>query len=412
MKPYKIALLMGTHQHRWDAETGVCEKCRKEHTPHNWTGGVCNVCGYGCTHPQGWNPWGSRQTHRCPVCNTTQAHTITADATKEACFHCDVCGAVYTAHSFSNSVCGSCGYVCNHAGTLVDTNENYHRCTFCGNTALEHTYANTATKEICRTCSGCGRQITKHAFGSAGNTKAARTCTKCGYVCTAHTWSSPSASRHYCSYCNYYEEHTWNNISTEFKCRECSVCGYNITAHSWSNGVCTACGYVCTHSRKTYGVCNICGLQVCSHANTTTDANNQIICSDCGAVLRYSNDVFYVRTGTYAGSYRYDSTLKGLKCYAGYKGGTSITNGWYLFAMNVTTPTSFDGEFLYTVTGLAFSESKEVFPVNNTLAQGNGKYIKTIKQYEQDGTYKAELKYTSDDFPEISGIDKDTLIAR
>lgn len=63
MKSYKIALMGGTHQHRWNA--GTCEKCGKQHTPHQWgyNSGVCSVCGYGCLHPDGWNPYSTVRAH-------------------------------------------------------------------------------------------------------------------------------------------------------------------------------------------------------------------------------------------------------------------------------------------------------------------------------------------------------------
>lgn len=353
MKSYKIALMGGTHQHRWNA--GTCEKCGKQHTPHQWgyNSGVCSVCGYGCLHPDGWNPY-STTRHVCDVCQLTTDHDHSVIAgTRESCFHCNTCGADISPHTFANGLCSVCNYSCDHAGTFQSYSKAEHRCSFCAM-----------------------RQA--HNFHTNANADACKTCSTCGYV----------------------------------------------LAHEFQGAHCPVCNFTCSHTAKhsQHGICPVCGVQVCTHEDTATNSYGDVICNTCGAQIKRYYDTFYTKVLPYMAMFEFGGTLNDQKYYNGYReeanysssgikqGSTWWECGIYLFALNITTPTRYGGDYMYTCQGLVFTTSPSSLPVNPDLLKGDGKYIKSLKQYNLDGTLKASGDYTSSDFPALYDITRDALI--
>lgn len=359
MKPYLFAILAGTHQHRW--KNGVCETCGQTHSPHNFSSGtgVCSICGFSCAHPQGFE-YRTEAFHRCPVCRHSELHNPSSVvATHDACCHCGVCDHDITTHHFgSDGICQFCGYVCNHAGTLVAYGTTQHRCTFC-------------------------------------------------------QWVGP---------------HDFNVVASPLVCKHCSSCGYDLE-HKFTGNHCDACGFTCDHTAYEWkhGICLICGMRVCQHEFDPADlTGGAVYCTLCGSLLRRQGDPFFCTEGEYMGSYYHTSgnEVNGQKIYIRYREHKYINDNGVLVdvgmigyqygmvALNITTPTRFGGDYMYTCRGLVFSDDPKNLPINNTLLSGNGKYIVAMRQYNLDGTPRSdEVSYTSPDFPALYGVDRDALIS-
>lgn len=211
MKPYKIALLTGTHQHRWpDDGSGVCEKCHKEHFPHVYkmtNPGICSICGAvgKCPHDSCYSF--SEVYHICRKCHSKLEHTKILVAEDMVCWECSVCGWTQSPHTFADGICSVCGWECPH-NDLTNLKEDGHKCNKCG-MIFSHTISVVGTPEICRQCEACGYVI-GHEVSGLG-----QTCAACGLVHNAHSWSNGTCivcgvqcrhpeidSRGYCTTCN------------------------------------------------------------------------------------------------------------------------------------------------------------------------------------------------------------------
>lgn len=184
MKPYKIALLTGTHQHRWpDDGSGVCEKCHKEHFPHVYKTadpGVCSICGAVGKCPHEDCDAVSVYYHRCRACYSKLEHTKVLKSEDTLCWECSVCGQIQSLHTFADGICSVCGWVCPH-NRLTNWTENGHKCNICG-MILSHTLSVVGTPEVCRKCEGCG-YVVGHEVSGLG-----QTCAACGLVHNSHVW--------------------------------------------------------------------------------------------------------------------------------------------------------------------------------------------------------------------------------
>ena len=211
MKPYKIALLTGTHQHRWaDDGSGICAGCHIEHFPHNYSDdnpGVCLICGAvgKCQH-EAFEYFNS-DYHQCKLCYAKMPHNKIFTATENICWQCQICGCA-ASHKFSDGVCEECGWTCPHI-SFVDINSDEHKCKKCG-MSFPHSMNIVGSRLTCTRCS-CGRISGHSGINSLGDV--------------------------------------------------CTVCGYVHNSHEWSDGHCLVCGAVCLHEQiGSDGKCTVCGM--------------------------------------------------------------------------------------------------------------------------------------------------------
>lgn len=344
MKPYKIALLTGTHQHRWmNDASGLCEKCHKEHAPHQYnalTAGICTICGAEgkCPHSGGFDSI-DLEDHRCKLCYSVIPHDFTNIATKSQCVRCGSCNQTIYSHTFNSGICTVCGYTCPHENSPVYVDASYHKCNFCGGNITAHVWHNIQNATICRSCWDCG-----HTQYHTGITKIGDSCTFCGIVHSAHVW---------------------NNA-----------------------GICTVCRTACTHETINNGSCSTCGMLMKK--------------GDCEYYV-YGGTVY---DGCYGNSiiHNLEHTFDYYRIYKGWKWNAPsnawVDNGYYMYEFNVlNVKTRFGGDYAYKLSGLVFSTSSTTVNVSPSLLSANGVYGLTLAQYELDGTLKAShmTPYTSGD---------------
>ena len=294
MKRFMFALLGGTHQHRWDAATGTCEKCHKEH-PHHYEDGVCDGCGYGCKHPSlAPDEALPSQKHHCDVCGITADHEKTLMAVRGDCWQCLPCGFDQPVHTFNSSgKCLTCAYQCGHAGTIVDLDIDRHQCTFC-QAKMSHTKTLVSTRSDCFRCADCGREQKTHRFNSAGE------CLICDYRCDhAGTIVSTGSYNHRCTFCNASEAHEFNVVvGTRESCRTCGACG-QVAAHTFESGLCTSCNYRCDHAGTIEKAtpdkhrCTFCDAMLPHNFEIVGARNACRTCSACG----YTASHYFNATG-------------------------------------------------------------------------------------------------------------------
>lgn len=338
MKPYKIALLTGTHQHRWpDDGSGVCEKCHKEHFPHVYKTadpGVCSICGAvgKCPHNGGFVGYSSY--HQCKLCYAQLDHEKQLNSEENSCWVCPVCNFEKTGHSFSDGVCSVCGWTCPHVE--FNQGKTAHRCVKCG-MSFAHTVQPLGTNRTCWTCPVCGYVEEEHQLTDIGQT--------------------------------------------------CSVCGLVHNVHSWSNGTCYACGKKCEHSATatTEGRCSICGMilrrwpDVLCFNSAGSPYNGSYVTTD---YIEYG-DGDYMEI--YTGALRVDDKW--------------VDTGYKLFEFNIrNNPTEFGGDYAYKLTGCVFTTADSV-NVAPALLSASGVWNLKLAQYNLNGTLReaAMQGYTSPD---------------
>lgn len=214
MKPYKIALMAGTHQHRWpDDGSGICEKCGREHAPHSYDSrypDVCRICGAvgKCPHNGEFN-YDSADYHRCDICYTKFPHEKTAVGTEEICWRCEVCERNDSKHQFSNGICTFCGWECPH--TIVNIENMRHKCQKCG-ILLDHSMTTITEGAPCEVCE-CG--YSRHTGMLDLQTGC---CTGCGTFLEHPDASSTlyGNSRYYGSYL--YDSHSYAEENFLYTC--------------------------------------------------------------------------------------------------------------------------------------------------------------------------------------------------
>lgn len=296
MKPYKIALLAGTHQHRWpDDGSGICEKCHKEHFPHLYklaNPGVCSICGAvgKCQHTDGFLTL-TPEEHRCKQCYLKMNHTQQTLATASVCWQCPDCGYSEDEHNFSDGTCSVCGWVCSHPAFTQTESAQYHNCAKCGK-ALAHQFE-IIGNVICMKCSECG-YLTKHV----GITKLGQRCSACGYLHETHLWST--------------------------------------------GGSCSVCGAVCTHEEiNEFGNCTVCGMKM--------NRPNGIY--GYGASGGYDGSYILDQSGEHFDTYNGFVWSYGRWIANGYK--------LFLFDVR-ENPVQFGGDYAYKITGYVFTKSSSV----------------------------------------------------
>ncbi len=340
MKPYKIALLAGTHQHRWpDDGSGICEKCHREHSPHiyqsNHPPNVCRICGAvgKCQHTAGFS-YSSPEQHSCKNCFEKINHTHDIVGTETVCWHCPDCNNYHSFHTFNEGGCTVCGWICPHSAFSPD-GDSGHTCNKC-NMFFEHTMQTTGTAAACMTCSVCGYSTSHTGISVVGDT--------------------------------------------------CPVCGYKHSEHIWSSGKCKICGIVCSHpSVNSLGCCTTCGTLVLM---------DQTDLYGFGSSGGYDGVYHFDREINYQGG-------DNLKIYRGYRreNSTWIATGYNLFSFAVyKNITQFGGDYAYRITGYVFTKNDSV-NVSPALLNANGvRYLK-LAQYNLDGSLRDAdtAGYTSDD---------------
>lgn len=347
MKPYKLALLTGTHQHRWAGDhSGLCEKCHKEHQGHQYNSsnpGECRICGATgkCSHSDGFRSKGN-ENHACKVCYLEFPHELEIIGEQFGCRKCEVCNVVF-GHKFKNGVCEACGYVCTHTNTSPGVSSEYHICTTCG-TRIAHTFVDSGMVEYCKRCSGCGQFI-----AHTGIYKLDDVCTRCGYKHVKHIYSS---NRPYCVICN------------------------NICQHEYVDG---------------HGQCIDCLHMVLKN-------NNDYYIMGATKYAGGYEELREVRTNNSPRPMDYYTVYKG---YRKSQSGGWVANGYYLTYFHVCQDvTQFGGEYAYKLSGCVLTTTENV-NVSPALLSADGVWNLRLQQYKLDGTFLAENEeaYTSGDMP-------------
>lgn len=133
--------------------------------------------------------------------------------------------------------------ICLHtSGWKVQGDKHY--CELCGYSE-KHNYNENedSSRHSCSTC----KNYANHTFQESGSTS--HTCSECGGT-YEHTFAHYDETSHRCSGCGYIEEHTYNSSG------ECTICGTACT-HEFMWGTylstCSKCGYVCNHGNSSLG---------------------------------------------------------------------------------------------------------------------------------------------------------------
>ena len=249
-------------------------------------------------------------------------------------------------------------------------------------------------------CDKCGKMHFPHEFNEG-------CCSICGMECNHdNAMEEYNESWHKCSICEMTEAHDLILDDSSNYCMKCSVCGHTIQ-HTCpdktesSCGTCSVCGETfSSHAFLSGSECQWCGYE-CKHP--TLDRTSYY-CESCKRTI-YKGNATWLVTGknTYAGSYVHTSSEPGLTFYQRYtyQSGKWYNDDIYLCKININEPTQYGGKYAYTGTGFVFTRSITNFPVNDTLLSGDGKYKVSLKQYELDGTFRAESSYTSADCANI-----------
>ena len=353
MKPYKLALLTGTHQHRWAGDhSGLCEKCHKEHQGHQYNSsnpGECRICGATgkCSHPDGFRSRGDEK-HACKVCYLEFPHELETVGTQDGCRKCSVCNATL-GHKYASGVCEACGYECTHTNTSPGVSSEYHICATCG-TRIAHTFVDSGMVEYCKRCSGCGQFIVH-----TGISKLDDVCTRCGYKHVKHIYPS---NRPVCSICN------------------------NICPHEYvdAHGQCIDCLHMVLKNNNDYYI-----------KGTTQYAGGY-------------EKLREVCTNNLSGIQKdYYTVYKG---YRKSQSGGWVANGYYLTYFHVCRDvTEFGGEYAYKLSGCVLTTTENV-NVSPALLSAGGVWNLKLKQYKLDGTFLAEntQAYTSGDMQTTGDI--------
>lgn len=353
MKPYKLALLTGTHQHHWAGDhSGLCEKCHKEHQKHQYAWNVpgeCTICGATgkCSHPDGFRSRGDEK-HACKVCYLEFPHELETVGTQDGCRKCSVCNATL-GHKYASGVCEACGYACTHttSGTAVD--DEKHTCKSCG-MEVAHTFVDSDWVVYCKKCSVCGRSI-----AHTGISKLNDVCTRCGYKHVNHMYTS-------------------------------------------NRPVCSICGYTCPHANvNAYGLCTDCSRL------PLKDDNDYYI----KGTTKYAGGYEKLRevcTNNLGGIQKdYYTVYKG---YRKSQSGSWTANGYYLTYFHICRDvTEFGGEYAYKLSGCVLTTTENV-NVSPALLSAGGVWNLKLKQYKLDGTFLAEntQAYTSGDMQTTGDI--------
>ena len=198
-----FALMTGTHRCVFNDDSGICARCHRMHSPHDFCESVCTACGKICADHE----WDSA-TGQCVVCSTDCAHTAFEPGQNSSRHFCLICGKTFL-HSYTGGTCLPCGYQCPHA-TGWRAGPDGHFCNQC-NMLAAHELHLTGLGNACRRCAICGQSV-KHECRGA----------------------------------------------TQHACGPCAVCGQSSSAHQFASGICSFCGYECAHPSHSNYVCDLC----------------------------------------------------------------------------------------------------------------------------------------------------------
>lgn len=320
----------------------------------------------------------------------------------DASGQCSTCHKEHSPHEYEAGVCTVCGFAgCEHPEGGTDNGDGTHVCPVCG-AVNEHVWFADPTETRCQSCEVCEAEL-EHSWHDG-------VCSRCSYECAHPDWiAKGSTVSHFCTICGKSEPHSLSFTHKDSPCQICSVCGGAI-AHDFPNrdvdgcGTCTACkaSYSAHKWDSNSGMCVRCGYS-CLHP---AGVDSEGYCTICGRRLLKPDATYYIWSGTYAGSYVKAGSINGQSYYRQYvwRNGGWAEGSYYMVVIRISSPTQFGGNYAYTGSGAAFVTSVANFPINDTLLSGSGKYHITLKQYELDGTFKAEGSYTSPDCANLSGV--------
>lgn len=146
---------------------GKCSVCGLACEPHSFHDGVCTRCGFACAHEGEPSAIEAKEASctedgctagtKCAVCGATLSGCEKIPAghkweDRDGGRICSVCGLTCEAHSFQDSVCTNCGYVCSHTENGASLFEN-DVCTRCGFTCQHEKLDEN------NDCLSCGKHI-------------------------------------------------------------------------------------------------------------------------------------------------------------------------------------------------------------------------------------------------------------
>jgi len=147
-----------THKEKWSC----CGTCIVPESIHNWVDGICQDCGYACSHVD------ADKDHICDYCGMTISDHVDTDKDHV----CDYCGMTISKHidADKDHVCDYCGMsISKH----IDADKD-HVCDYCGMSISKHADANKD-----HICDYCGKTISSHTGGKATCKNKAK-CEICG----------------------------------------------------------------------------------------------------------------------------------------------------------------------------------------------------------------------------------------
>ena len=188
---------------------------------HEFTNGVCTVCGYGCNHKGGTAT--CTEKAECEICHQKYGefdknnHSGTAKWTTTATTHeqkYDCCNAVVVAnasHIWNKGKCIECEYACQHSATLVKGTEatctvngvkDCYLCTHCG---LYFADENCTTRIDYWTWEyGAGKIVAEHDYGTAWESDANNHWNECSCGDKANVGThADSDNNGKCDVCDY-----------------------------------------------------------------------------------------------------------------------------------------------------------------------------------------------------------------
>lgn len=321
-------------------------------------------------------------THRCVYSGSTG--------------DCIRCGKHHSPHEFQESVCLICGQVCvDH-----EWDSTTGLCKTCGNMCAHQECS--VVDNYQHSCNLC-KKIIAHSFQNSE-------CT-CGHVCTHEDgYYADGFFSHRCRICNTAFSHVLVPTQDPDTCKICRTCGETRMhecplADAEMCGTCVVCGDDC--GKHMFGIdrCMKCGYK-CQHQKMSENCT----CVYCGKDLTKPDSTYHVLAEgddlPYRGSYEYAGNINGQKYYRQYIGSTNGTwtkGEYFLVEFNVLTPTSFGGEYAYTVEGAIFTKNLDSVAINSTLLTGDGKYQIFLVQYSNSGEIIASGRYTSEDCKNMKG---------
>ena len=267
-----------------------CGKSIENEEAHDWVGGICKDCDYGCSHIEGEANCKSGAacsicskvyTEKDPMVHIGNARWEIKKTTHKSVYDC--CLAVLVeeeSHLWVDGVCEECEYTCSHVGGVATCTKKAV-CEVCG---VEYGEIDADNHDMAPTWIVDEKKHTKK-YECCGTIKIQEEehsikygiCTVCAYTCSHIGGEATCMSRAVCEICGvaYGDKNSNNHVGTleclkkdeHLHTMKYTCCGESIAdeKHNMKDGSCQICAYVCEHAG---------GLATCS---------SQAICDKCGA---------------------------------------------------------------------------------------------------------------------------------